>query len=152
MKMLRCEMEVIDAIDDMLMADEELMTEIEAEIYEEIEANDYKQPLYKLLTSQLDANISDIELTVFTDDDDIEVYSGKANLYPYEYDTPVMDYNIYNCCGKVCVDVWCIFPKWRDIEISDNIIHTPYDDKSDIHNTPFGEMTTQEFNTWKESF
>ena len=32
MKMLRCEMEVMDAIDEMLMADTELMAEIEADI------------------------------------------------------------------------------------------------------------------------
>lgn len=117
MKMLRCEMEVFDAVDDMLMADDELMAEIEAEIYEEMEANDHKQPLYKLLTSQLDANMSEIILTVFTDDTDEEVYSGKANLYPYEYDTPVADYNIYNVGSKVYMDVWGVFPKWRDIEI-----------------------------------
>ena len=117
MKMLRCEMEVFDAIDDMLIADEELMSEIEAEISEEMEANEYKQPLYKLLTSQLDANISEIILTVFTDDTDIEIYSGKANLYPYEYDTPIADYHIYNIGDKVYMDVWGVFPKWRDIEI-----------------------------------
>lgn len=117
MKMLRCEMEVIDAIDDMLMADANLMAEIETDIYEEMEANKYTQPLYKLLTSQLDANKSDIILTVYTDDTDIEVYSGKADKYPYEYDTPIADYNIYNVCGKVYMDVWGIFPKWRDIEI-----------------------------------
>ena len=151
MKMLRCEMEVFDAIDDMLIADEELMSEIEAEIYEEMETNDHKQPLYKLLTSQLDANISEITLTVFTDDTDEEIYSGKANLYPYEYDTPIADYNIYNIGDKVYMDVWGVFPKWRDIEISDNIINIPYNEESDIHNTPFGEMTTEEFNEWKKS-
>ena len=80
-------------------------------------ADEYKQPLYKLLTSQLDANISEITLTVFTDDTDIEIYSGKANLYPYEYDTPIADYNIYNIGDKVYMDVWGVFPKWRDIEI-----------------------------------
>ena len=115
--MLRCEMEVFDAMDEMLISDSELMAEIEAEIYEEMEVDDHKQPLYKLLTSQLDANISDIELTVFTDDADIEVYSGKANLYPYDYETPITDYNIYNIGNTIYMDVWGVFPKWREIEI-----------------------------------
>jgi len=40
MKMLRCEMEVMDAIDEMLMANEELMAEIEADIYDELDLSD----------------------------------------------------------------------------------------------------------------
>ena len=40
MKMLRCEMEVMDVIDEMLMADEELMAEIEADIYDELDSSD----------------------------------------------------------------------------------------------------------------
>lgn len=115
--MLYCEMDIFESIDVMLMNDTELMAEIEADIYEESDTNDYVQPLYKLLTSQLDADISEITLSVYTDDTDIEIYSGKANLYPYEYDTPITDYNIYNVCGKVYIDAWGVFPKWRKIEI-----------------------------------
>ncbi len=122
--MLLCELEPMEyavtmeeaIIGDSYLSDDFFDYDIDEEL-EKLEENEYKQPLYKLLTSQLDANISDIELSIFTDDDDIEVYHGKANNYPYDYDTPVIDYNIYNCCGKVCIDAWCMFPKWRDIVI-----------------------------------
>lgn len=111
-------MEYAVAMEEAIVGDSYLSDDFfDYDIDEEPEESEYKQPLYKLLTSQLDVSISDIDLSVFTDDDDTEVYHGMANKYPYDYDTPVIDYNIYNCCGKVCLDVWCMFPKWRDIVI-----------------------------------
>ncbi len=119
--MLHCELEPMEyavTMEEAIIGDSYLSDDFfDYDIDDESEEAEYKQPLYKLLTTQLDANISDIELTVFTDDTEEEVYCGKANLYPYEYDTPIADYNIYNVCGKVYMDVWGVFPKWRDIEI-----------------------------------
>ena len=71
MKMQRCEMEVFDAIDEMLMADDELMAEIEAEIWAEIEpmqnfksVADYEDYIIECMTwdykSDEDASITDI--------------------------------------------------------------------------------------------
>ena len=119
--MLLCELEPMEytvTMEETMIEDSYLFDDFfDYDIDKEMEVDGYKQPLYKLLTSQLDANISDIELTVFTDDTDMEVYSGKANLYPYDYETPITDYNIYNIGNTIYMDVWGIFPKWRDIVI-----------------------------------
>ncbi len=104
--MLNCEMDIFESIDNMLMNDSELMAELEADIYEEIETNDCKQSLYEVLTSQVDADISEITLSVYIDNIDVKVYRGKADLYPYDYDTSVIDYSVYNIFNKVYIDAW----------------------------------------------
>ena len=104
--MLNCEMDIFESIDNMLMNDSEFMSELEADIYEEIETNDDKLSLYEVLTSQFDADISEITLTVYIDNIDVKVYRGRADLYPYDYDTSVIDYSVYNMFGKVYIDTW----------------------------------------------
>lgn len=152
--MLLCELEPMEyavTMEEAIIEDSYLFDDFfDYDIDEEPEEIEHKQPLYKLLTSQLDASISEINLTVFTDTE-IQVYSGKANLYPYDYEAPVIDYHIYNIDNQVYIDAWCIFPKWRDIVVPDEFIQILYNEKSDIHNTPIGEMTTYEFNIWKKT-
>lgn len=99
-------MDVFESIDNILVNDAELMSELEADIYEEIETNNYKQSLYKVLTSQIDADISEITLSVYIDNIDVKVYRGKADLYPYDYNTSIINYSIYNISNKVYIDAW----------------------------------------------
>lgn len=125
MKMLRCEMEVFDAIDDMLMNDAELMNEIEAEIYEaeimtEAEADEFinwlyedfsdvldisNSELWKLCNSNLDANFSNLNITIF-DENDNTMYQGIAMDYPYDWYIEILDYHTYNIENKVYIDIW----------------------------------------------
>lgn len=125
MKMLRCEMEVMDVIDDMLMADTELMGEIEAEIYEaeimsEIEADEFidwlyddfsdvldisNSELWKLCNANLDANFSNLNITIF-DENDNTIYQGIAMDYPYDWYIKILDYHTYNIENKVYIDIW----------------------------------------------
>lgn len=125
--MLRCEMDIYEAIDNMLMADEELMNEIEAQIYEEIEliseheANESidwlyddnsdiidisNSELWKLCNSNIDCNFSNLNITVFDKCDNV-IYQGIAMNYPYDwYDCDIVDYNTYNIENKVYMDIW----------------------------------------------
>ena len=57
--MLRCEAEVMDVIDDMLMADEELMAELEAQLYDEVET--YTEDMFESEADWDDFNICCIE-------------------------------------------------------------------------------------------
>ena len=71
--------------------------------------------IYELINTNADVNTCDTWITVFTSDNDIEVYQGNALEYPYE-NVNVWDYSMYNLeymgC-KVCIDIWADFPKWR---------------------------------------
>ena len=57
--MLRCEAEVMDVIDAMLMEDEELMAELEAQLYDEIET--YTEDMFESEADWDDFNICSIE-------------------------------------------------------------------------------------------
>ncbi len=86
MKMLRCEMEVMDAIDEMLMADEELMAEIEADIYEELEPFESD--------ANYDDYIAECMTWYYKSNEDVTVEDVLYH-YGYEYDSkPSASYNI----------------------------------------------------------
>lgn len=57
--MLRCEAEVMDVIDVMLMEDEELMAELEAQLYDEVET--YTEDMFESEADWDDFNICSIE-------------------------------------------------------------------------------------------
>lgn len=57
--MLRCEAEVMDVIDAMLMEDEELMAELEAQLYDEVET--YTEDMFESEADWDDFNICSIE-------------------------------------------------------------------------------------------
>ena len=69
----------------------------------------------ELINNTNNVNTCDIWITVYTSDDNIEVYQGKSFEYPYE-DVRVWDYSMYNLeymgC-KICINIWADFPKWR---------------------------------------
>jgi len=89
MKMLRCEMEVMDAIDDMLMADEELMAEIEAEIYEELEPFENFES-----DADYDDYIAECMTWDYMSNEDATV-ENILYQYGYDYDSkPSASYNI----------------------------------------------------------
>lgn len=132
--MLRCEMDAYEAIDNALMADAELMAELEAQIYEdceimtESEANEFinwlyddfddvfdisKSELWKLCNSNIDCNFSNLNITIFDDCDNV-MYQGLALDYPYDwYDCYIDDYNTYNIENKVYMDIWAHFHTWK---------------------------------------
>lgn len=115
--MLYNEMDIQDfevAVETALLEDEVLMDEIMRELEEEATTI---MPLYKLCTSEVGATLSDIHLTVYTYDTDIEVYQGIARAFPYDWECGVADYSVYNIDNTTCIDVWCVFDKWRDITI-----------------------------------
>lgn len=115
--MLYNELDVMDyavTMETEMLEDEELIDTIMSDLEEE---NQTIMPLYKLCTSNIDATINDIHLTVYSDDTDIEVYQGIAKDFPYDWDYGVADYSIYNIGNTVYIDAWCVFDKWRDIEL-----------------------------------
>ena len=57
--MLRCEAETMDVIDAMLMEDEELMAELEAQLYDEVET--YTEDMFESEADWDDFNICSIE-------------------------------------------------------------------------------------------
>ena len=90
---------------------EDSIEELEAitEIEERFD-NDYTELLnsefYKLVTSNLDADLYDLNLYVY-DEWDNKIWHGIAGMYPYEWiDVKVLDYSTYNVDGKVFMDMW----------------------------------------------
>ena len=78
--MLRCEAEVMDVIDAMLMEDEELMAELEAQLYDEVEV--YTEDMFESEADWDDFNINCIE--------DAYIFEHKTifeilNEYKYNY-------------------------------------------------------------------
>lgn len=106
-------MEYAITVEDKMLNDEILIDDIMSELEE---TSRIIMPLHKLCTSNIDATISDIHLTVYTDND-IEVYQGIAKDFPYDWTYSVVDYSIYNIEDTVYIDAWCMFDKWRDMEI-----------------------------------
>ena len=107
-------MEYAVTMEDEMFNDEVLIDDIMSELEE---TSRIIMPLHKLCTSNIDATISDIHLTVFTDNTDTEVYQGIARYFPYDWESGVTDYSIYNIDNNVYIDAWCVFDTWRDITI-----------------------------------
>ena len=74
--MLRCEAEMMDVIDAMLMEDEELMAELEAQLYDEVET--YTEDMFESEADGDDFNICSIEDDyIFNDMSIIEILDER---------------------------------------------------------------------------
>lgn len=95
-------------------------------------------------------------------DTDVLIYQGWAWDCPYTTYI-VKDYQVYNANNKVCFKMWVdlgigeledAIDEMMQImqEIENNNIIIPYDEDIELHNTPLGEMTIEEFTKWRKSF
>lgn len=94
-------------------------------------------------------------------DTDVLIYHGWAWDCPYTTYI-VKDYQVYNANNKVCFKMWvdcsigelenAIDEMMQAMQEIENSIIIPYDENVEIHNTPLGEMTTEQFIEWKKSF
>lgn len=110
--MLKCELDVMDYMVTMETEELEVITAIEERFN-----NDYAELLnsefYKLVTSNIDADMYELNLFVYNEEEE-EVYRGIAAHYPYEWiDTKVLDYSMYNIGNNVYMDIWIKSDKWR---------------------------------------
>lgn len=117
--------------------------------------------VYETVMREMNGNrYSYIEL--YDIDTEVLIYKGVFWDCPYDKTYIVKDYQVYNIDNKVCFTMWVDFTT-SDVENAiddymnslienddDNIIYIPYDETAELHNTPFGEMTTEQFIEFKK--
>ena len=99
--MLRCEAEVMDVIDAMLMEDEELMAELEAQLYDEVET--YTEDMFESEADWDDFNICSIEDDyIFNDMSIIEILDERNCDFTVRQ--WIDSFHVKHCLITMCAD------------------------------------------------